>query len=341
MKARRLVSYQPGQMAIEQYEIPEILPPAAIAFNAEITAISAGTEIAHYLGRTTHRPPTSTTPYYPGYSFAGVVSAVGANVARFKPGDRVCGPLGHASHVVEENADVLEQVAAIPDGVCAEHAAFAQLGCIALNAVRLARIELGETVAVVGAGTVGLLAGRLAVLAGAFPLATFDLLASRRSIAASFGSHHVLDPTDPSALEQVRAAVPDGFDIVIEATGSPSAFAPALDLAARGGRVVLLGSTRGLVEQFDPYGTVHLKGLNVIGAHISTTPRFANTHYRWTEPANRRFVLELMRSGMLDVSALITDVVKPEEGPEAFAMLARQPDAHLGTVIDWGGDRRI
>ncbi|MFF7216790.1 zinc-binding dehydrogenase [Streptomyces sp. NPDC008238] len=332
--ASRLTSHKPAQMELESHELSEP-PPGGILVRAQATLISPGTEVANYLGRTTQRTLTSTEPYYPGYSFAGVVEAVGDGMDRFRPGDRICGPLPHASYAIEDRPERLARMTTIPDGVTARQAAMTQLACITLNAVRPAAIQLGETVAVVGAGIVGLLAARMARLDGAHRLAMVELLAERREAAHSTGANLVVDPADQGSGNRLEALAPGGFDVVIEATGAPSAFVPALELAARGGRVILLGSTRGQVANFDPYSSLHLKGLSVIGAHVSTAPKTGTVHDRWTEAANRRVILELIGDGALEVDSLITDVVSPEQGPAAFHMLAEEPASHLGVIIDW------
>jgi 2-desacetyl-2-hydroxyethyl bacteriochlorophyllide A dehydrogenase len=328
IRARRLVSPAPHELVVEKHELPDRPPPGGILARAATTAVSAGTEIANYEGRTAQRGPESTQPYYPGYSFAGAVLAAGEG-APFAPGERVCGPLPHASHVIEARPERLARLTKIPDQVGSEQAALTQLGCIVLNAVRMARIELGERVAVVGAGLVGLLAIRLAQLSGGRPVAALDLLASRVELARGYGAHAGSDPDELAPL------APGGFDVVFEATGAPAAVTSAFRLAARGGRVVLLGSTRGLVTDFDPYGDVHLRGITVLGAHVSTTPFAPTLRDPWTETANRRVLLDLMREGTLDVTPLITHRIGPDEAPAAFAALAAKADGHLGVVIDW------
>ncbi|GGT00296.1 alcohol dehydrogenase [Streptomyces chromofuscus] len=329
------MSHKPARMELERHELPSEPPPGGILVRADVTLISPGTEVANYLGRTTQRTLTSTEPYYPGYSFAGVVEAVGDGMDRFRPGDRICGPLPHASWAIEDRPERLARMTRVPEGVTSRQAAVTQLACIALNAVRPAAIQLGDTVAVVGAGLVGLLAARFARLDGAHRLAVVELLAERREAARSTGADLVVDPADPASDEQLRGLAPGGFDVVVEATGAAPAFVPALELAAHGGRVVLLGSTRGRVDNFDPYASLHLKGLRVIGAHVSTAPKTATVHDRWTEAANRRLILDLIRDGALEVDSLITDVVTPSQGGEAFRALAEEPADHLGVVIDW------
>jgi len=335
IRATRLVSPAPNELVLEPFELPEDPPPGGILVRAEMSAVSTGTEIANYQGRTVQRGPDSTEPYHPGYSFAGTVLAVGTGVERFQAGDRICGPLPHASHAVEARPERLARITAIPAGVGSADATLTQLGCIVLNAVRLARIELGERVAVVGAGLIGLLACRFARLAGGRRLTALELLPARRALARRYGSASAFDPGDPDTAGAVAAHAPGGFDVVFEATESAAGFRSALKVARPGGRVILLGSTRELVDGFDPYADVHLKGLTVLGAHVSTTPIVATVRDRWTEAANRRVLLELMQRGELDVDALISDHVAPDQAPAAFAELAVRPQEHLGVVIDW------
>jgi 2-desacetyl-2-hydroxyethyl bacteriochlorophyllide A dehydrogenase len=327
IEATRLVSPVPNEMMLEPYELPEDPPPGGILVRAEMTAISSGTEIANYLGQTVQRGPYSTEPYYPGYSFAGTVLAAGEG-SRFRAGDRICGPLPHASHAVEARPERLGRMTVIPPPVDAADATLTQLGCIVLNAVRMARIELGERVAVVGAGLVGLLACRFARLAGGRRITAVDPLPARRELARRYGRAQAFDA---AAAEELA----DGFDVVFEASGAPAGVPAALRLARKGGRVVLLGSTRGLVDAFDPYGDVHVKGLTILGAHVSTTPVTGSLRERWTEAANRELILRLLRDHELDVAPLITDRVAPTDAPDAFRRLAEAPSDHLGVLIDW------
>jgi threonine dehydrogenase-like Zn-dependent dehydrogenase len=98
---------------------------------------------------------------------------------------------------------------------------------------------------------------------------------------------------------------------------------------------VLLGSTRGTVQDFSPYQHAHLKGLSIIGAHVSTTPVGGTPRDPWTEAANRRVILSLMRDKRLDVEPLITHTIVPTQAGEAFAGLAQTQEKYLGIAIDW------
>src|ERR1700754_4169124 len=133
MHAQQLVSPVIGAMDLAPIELPDEAPPGGILVRAGATVISAGTEVPTSLGRTPERPPERTEPYLPGYSFAGEVLAVGAGHERFVPGDRIAGPLPHASAAVEARPERLVRMTRIPDGVTDSEAALTQLGCIALN----------------------------------------------------------------------------------------------------------------------------------------------------------------------------------------------------------------
>jgi threonine dehydrogenase-like Zn-dependent dehydrogenase len=217
MQGTRLVSSRIGEMTLETFEIPDQLPRESILVRTGTTMISPGTEVANYLGRTTERPPERTEPYYPGYSYAGEVIAVGEGMEQFQVGDRVTGPLPHASIALEARPERLARITRTPDEVTDVQAAFSQLGCIALNGVRKAQIQLGERVAVVGAGLVGLLAARLSQINGALPVVSVDLVASRRSTAVKFGVDAAVEPDSTEAAELFDGVAPNGFDVVIEA----------------------------------------------------------------------------------------------------------------------------
>jgi len=332
MRARRLVSPAPYQMTVEEYQLDDAIPAGGVVLRARATAVSAGTEIANYRGITRYRSASQGNPYYPGYSFAGEVVAVAPDVTDWRPGDRVCGHLPHASHVLVKNPARLVRV---PEGVSDPQAAMTTLGSIVLNAVHLARIQLGESVAVVGAGLIGQLAAQLARLEGGRPVVSQDFISRRRELARSCGAHAAIDPAAPNVREALAELAPDGFAVVFEATGNNKAVNSAIKLAGRGGRVILLGSTRGTVDDFDPYTDVHLKGVTIIGAHITTTPPVATLQNPWTEDANRRVLLNLMRDGELDVESLISHRVVPSAAGEIYAGLERAPEEFLGVIFDW------
>ena len=162
-----------------------------VLVETEVSLISPGTEGASLLAL----PNTGTEfPQYPGYSNVGRVLEVGGEVEGIKPGDRFSSHGAHASHVViqslpehsvrrgtldgidpSSSKQTLRRSALVPDGLGSDTAAFANLCAISLQGVRKARIELGESVLVIGQGLVGNLAAQFARLDGGYPVMAADL----------------------------------------------------------------------------------------------------------------------------------------------------------------------
>jgi threonine dehydrogenase-like Zn-dependent dehydrogenase len=322
-------------MELEPFELPDTPPPGHVLTETICTLISTGTELANYAGVTVDRAALGDDwrehPYRPGYSYVGVVRVVGHGVAGISVGDRVCGHGPHASAAILPP----KNIALVPAAVTDAQAAFVTLLIITMNGARRAKIELGERVASVGLGLIGNLVLQLAHVCGAQPVVGSDLLAERREYAEDVGLL-ALDPTAPDFADQI-AALTDGaqFDVVFESTGSPDGFAPALNLAARHGRVVALGSTRGLIQDFDLYDGVHRPGITVIGAHISTHPQEPNVANRWTMGANRVVALRLLAEGRVNVDSLISHREPAEHAPDLFAMLADRRSEAMGVILDW------
>jgi len=335
MRGQRLVAFRPYTMELESFDLPDAPPPGYVLAETTCTLISTGTELANYTGITVDRRAMGddwrAKPYRPGYSYVGVVRAVGAGVAGIAVGDRVCGHGPHASLALLEPS----AVAVVPAGVTDVQATFVTLLIITMNAVRAAKIELGDRVAAVGLGLIGNLALQQARLCGGMPVVGTDPLAARRDYAERVGLA-ALDPADADFAGRIGALAGDGkFDVVFEATGSPDGLKPALQLAARHARIVALGSTRGIVAQFDLYGDVHVPGVTIIGAHLMTHPAKSNFANRWTMGANRAVALRLLADRRVDVDALVSHREPAARAADLFALLAARRSEAMGCILDW------
>jgi len=274
-----------GIADLRECEMPSA-GPGELLIRATVSLISSGTERAFLLGL------ANTSDKYPqrtGYSIGEVVE-VGDGVDGWAVGDRVASRANHRLFVSMPVSNCNH----VPNGLTDERAAFFRLTSIAMQGVRKARIELGEPVAVIGCGPVGLLAAQLARLSGGLPVVSIDKDARRLEFAAALGIDAAL-PADDGIKATLRTQCGEQDPaLVIDATGHPEAIPAAFDLARFGGRVVLLASTRGDTEAVNFYRDVHKKGLTVIGAHESTRPRLDSAPGWWTHQADENTALRLL-----------------------------------------------
>lgn len=332
MKAQRVVWPDRAKVDIETFMLPPIGDDEVLVAT-QCTLISPGTERAFLLGLPNAQ---GRYPARPGYSNIGRIIEVGKGITDYEIGDRVASTQGHTSHFVTSPGRLLKIAS---DDVPAEEAVFFNLGAIALQGVRKARIELGEATLVLGQGLIGLSAMQLSKLSGALPLIAADLTDSRLEISKRIGADHTFNPEDTDFSKQLGDATQgDGPAVVIEATGHPDAISTALAVAGWGARVVLLASTRGETPSVNFYRDVHKKGLILHGAHNSIRPRQESSPNFWTLEADSRLLLSLIAQKRFNVIPLISHRVPGEDAAKAYQLLmAWNPDL-LGVVLQWNNN---
>ncbi|MBI4530877.1 MAG: zinc-binding alcohol dehydrogenase [Candidatus Latescibacteria bacterium] len=320
MIAQRVVWTDRATVMVEAFDIPD-LAAGQLLVQTHYTLISPGTERAFLLGL---ENTSQRYPQYPGYNNVGEVLAVGDGVQGFAVGDIVATAARHASHVIVAAADALH----VPAGLWEEHAVFFNMGAIALQGVRKAKIELGESVVVLGQGMIGNIAMQLAKLSGALPVIGIDTSEHRLALARACGADATRNP-QTSPLDNLTSAV------VIEATGFPEPVKTAFQVAGWHGRVVLLASTRGETEKVNFYSDVHRKGLTVYGAHNSVRPAHDSTAGFWTARDDGETVLRLLTAGRLVVDNLISHRLPAVQAANAYRQLAEWSETLMGVVLEW------
>ena len=261
-----------------------------------------------------------------GYSAAGIVVGVGAEVEGFAVGDRVaCAGAGLANHA--ELIDVpVNLVVRVPDGVGLDAASTVTLGSIAMQGVRRAAPALGESVGVIGLGIIGQLTVQLLRAAGCRVLVT-DLDPERVSLAVAHGAE------DASGDFPERAhALSGGFGadavIVTAATASSDPMHQAAQACRRKGRVVIVGDIGLELRRSDLYE----KELDVL---ISTSygpgrydpvyelegQDYPLGYVRWTENRNMEEYLRLLDAGEVRVDALPQERFEIDDAESAYAAL--------------------
>jgi NADPH2:quinone reductase len=218
-------------------------------------------------------------PFVPGSEFAGVVTAVGDGVAGIALGDRVTGT-GMVGAFAEEVAVGTRGLRVIPPG-CATRtaAAFGVAHRTAQHALRtVAGLRPGERVIVLGAGGgVGLAAVQLAALLGAEVTAVASS-AEKLAAATAAGAVAAVDHRAGDLRPALRAALPDGADVVIDPVGGDLS-EPALRALRPGGRFVTVGYAAGAIPRL-PLNLVLVKDVTVAGVNMANLAARAPEAFR-------------------------------------------------------------
>lgn len=277
-----------------------------------------------------------------GYSSAGVVVATGDGVTDLRAGQRVaCAGGNYAVHaeyaVVPRNL-----LAPIPDEVGDEQAAFATLGAIAMHGFRLAEVQVGERVAVIGLGLLGLLATGIARAAGCRVLGV-DLDPRRVALGQLLGAECVLRP---QALEAAAAfAHGRGCDAVLICADTPSADPVELagQLARDRAKVVAIGAV-GLELPRKLYFEKELFFVNsrsygpgrYDASYEEGGQDYPIGYVRWTEGRNLEAFVDLLAQGRLAVRPLISHRFSIETAPEAYQLITgKREEPFLGVLLTY------
>jgi len=283
-----------------------------------------------------------------GYSAAGIVIGVGPDVEGIAVGDAVaCAGAGYANHA--EVVCVPKNLAVkIPDGVDFGSAAYATVGAIAMQGVRRAELELGESVAVIGLGLLGQLACQIAKAAGCKVIG-FDLSEEAAELARSLGADCAYPVSGELAIEAAMSfSNGRGVDAVVitAATGSSEPIESAGMMARSKGRVVVVGDV-GLTVPRPPY---YAKELDL---RLSTSygpgrydPEYEEAghdypygYVRWTEQRNMEAFLRLVRDGAVSAGPLTTHRFSIDEAPSAYEVITSGADRYVGVLIEYPGWR--
>ncbi len=279
-------------------------------------------------------------PFPLGYSSAGTVVEVGEDVEEFKAGDRVaCAGGSYAVHA-EFAVIPVNLITKLSDQLDFESGAFATLGAIALHGFRLAAPQIGERVAIIGLGLVGLLCAGIANAAGCQVFGV-DLDPIRITLARRLGVEAF---SRELAEEAVRSfSNGHGVDIVLICadTTSNDPVILAGNIARDRANIVAVGAV-GLEL---PRRTYFEKELNFINSRSYGPGRYDPSYeegghdypigyVRWTEGRNLEAITELMAQGSLDVKPLITHRFPFQEAPKAFDLITgKKEESFLGVLL--------
>ena len=340
MKAMRFP--EAGKAEIVEVPVPTPGPGGALV-RVQAAGICAS-DVAAYKGTHTFRRP----PVITGHELAGEIVRLGPGVAKCRTGDRValephvgCGQCvfcrrGDYHECPEKRfVGVGQWIGAFAEYVVAtesmchpmparmpfEEAAMLEPFCVGLHAVRRADLRTGETVAVLGVGTIGIMTLLAAHAATPGWIAVTDPSAAKRDLALRCGADLALDPTREDVVDAVLKATGGvGVDVVFVAAAAPGVLDQAVNLCRRMGRLVIIAS-------FFTGGGVEARVIQAREQAVLGTSMYTAVDYR--------LAIRLWEQGRLgQFPSLISERIRLEQAPDVVAALAagRLPD-NVKTII--------
>ncbi|MDG4833783.1 zinc-binding alcohol dehydrogenase [Solwaraspora sp. WMMD1047] len=340
----RLLITGPGQVELLQQRLPPLGEHDVYA-RTVISGVSHGTEMAWLQGSAAslHRCWDPQRRFYshgrgrdypvaPGYESIARVTVTGSAVTSVRAGDLIAVDAPHATgHLLTEQTAA---VGLLPEGTDPQRAVFHILARVALGGVHDARPQVGDTLVVMGLGTVGLLAIQQARHAGALVIGV-DRYPLRVQAAHALGvsaihSHDGLD---------VAAAVHDltdgvGADAAIEASGSYRGLHEAIRCLRVGGRVATVASYHGdqaglrLGEEYHRNRITLISSMTINGCD-------QRTHPLWTLDRLNQTAQRLIAEDVVRVDGLITHRIPFDHAAEAYALITDTPQDTIKVVLTY------
>jgi len=346
MQVKQVIVTGQNQVELQTRAIDTALKPDELQVRTEWTFISAGTELANYTGREPDVFVPGTWCAYPwnsGYANVGVVQAVGADVTRFKPGDRVFSAGSHAAVVKVSQRNL---VVPVPAGMDPSVAVATRMAGVSTSSVVMADLQMHPWVVVFGLGMVGNLAAQAFRILGGRVIGV-DPVASRRQLAEGCGIRWTVGGTAAEAQAALKLITEGEMaDIAVEATGLTPVVLQALQATANLGQVILLGSPRAPLagDITLPFKEIHLRNLTVRGALEWCTPtypvRSSQNGRTLTLPSlysKQMMIFDWVQNGQMQIEPLITHRLQPSAIKQAYEGLLRESETYVGVALDWRG----
>ncbi|MDO4519797.1 MAG: zinc-dependent alcohol dehydrogenase family protein [Eubacteriales bacterium] len=325
-KMRAAVFYQPGEIRVEDRDIPQIKEDEVLI--QVMAAGVCGTDMHIFDGA--KGASECFPPVVLGHEFSGIVTEVGSAVTKVNVGDHVtadpsimCGKcyacqIGKPHFCTDYSATGVtydggfeqycavkeKQVFKLKKSVSFEEGAMCEpLGCC-LHGIDRANIKTGDTVLVIGGGTIGLIMAQLAKIAGAAIVIVSEPIEEKREKALELGADYAFNPMERSAWDVLKENDIREINVAIECVGRPGTMMDAFKFISPAGHILLFGLTEPDCEiPFKPY-EVFKKELTITASYVNPY-----THGR---------AVDLVNSGNLHLAELISDRISVENIHEAF-----------------------
>jgi L-iditol 2-dehydrogenase len=343
-----LVLHAIGDLRLERIPRPAVTP-GEVLLRVAFCGV-CGSDIPRIFAKGTYRFPTVC-----GHEFAGTVEACGKGAVGFEPGDRVvafpllwcgkCAACELGRYVQCADYDYYgsrrdgafaqyvsvppQNLVPVPNGVSLEAASMTEPAAVALHALRRAGGGLvGETVAVFGAGPIGLMVAQWARLMGASCIVLFDLVPERLAMARQLGFELAVDAHSCDPVEEINQLTGGrGAEVCVEAAGVPATLNQAVAAARIAGRVVILGNPTADVTLPAPLISQAMRReVDILGTWNSSFSAAGNND-DW------RAVLAAVASGTIDLDCLVTHRVSLRHAPAALLMMRDRSEFFAKVLI--------
>ncbi|MEW6243879.1 MAG: alcohol dehydrogenase catalytic domain-containing protein [Bacillota bacterium] len=336
---RAAVLSSPYQLTVSDISLPQP-GQGEVLVRLRCTAV-CGTDVSIYTGKI-----CISYPRILGHESTGEVAAVGTGVKNVREGDRVIlNPIvfcGRCPQCLSGNVNLCENGGLMGrevDGTFAEYVVVPDYQVIGLPAsisfedgtslVALAtvarshtkiRISPGDSVAVIGLGTVGLMQVQMALMSGANPVYAITRSKWKLDMAERFGAVPISAETDDAVRRVLNSTGGQGADVVIESTGSGMALRQAMYMVRPGGQVLAFGILHGSVDDFSGYA-MYFKELTLVGSRGMT-------------PADFRRAIKVVESGKVDISPFITHRFDLADTKDALDLVDKTPGRVLRVTVN-------
>lgn len=294
-KMRAVFYYGPKDLRLETVPVPEIKADEMLV--KVRSATTCGTDVKTYLRGHPKYPP----PFMFGHEFAGDVIQVGSLVENFAPGMRVTascfGPCGSCYNCKRHLENLCENMSynfacyaeyvrltwpfvrsntlVVPENMDYAQAAMLEPLASAVHGQKLVQIQPGETVAILGAGSIGLMHLQLARARGASRVIVVDKNPQRLEFALDYGASEVLNPDEGDTRSGVLDLTQGkGAEVVIESAGAKVTWELAPHLCRMGGRVLWFGGLPGGAEIVMDAANVHYRQISLFNTHGNSPSDF-------------------------------------------------------------------
>jgi threonine dehydrogenase-like Zn-dependent dehydrogenase len=316
MKAAIL--HAPGRFEIEDRPVPSA-GPGQIVLRTKVCGVCTG-ELEQFEGKASGL----TYPRFIGHEPAGIVSEVGAGVEEFSVGDRVvvyAEGEGYAEYVRVPAAWAVP----LDDAIGFGHALGEPIAC-SVNGVRKADPQLGESVAIVGCGFMGLIMLQAFRARGVGQVFVVDPREDMLELAGRLGADHLLNPEGTDVAQTVRGLTGGrGVDIGVEAAGIQATLDLVSSLVRMEGALEVFGFHQGGPRRVD-WGYWNWMAFRIVNGHTRTQSVYVD---------GIRIGMDMIRNGMLDMAPLVTHAYRLDDINQGFREASRKGPGFVKGIIEF------